>query len=289
VILSFFSLVDADVILPLPKTFIFSPQDIALIKKARAIILPSLCRSFYYWFCKQFAPVFPCMDTRFHFSGKAGHTFVFELAGVPYPPTKIFKGLAGLKARKAQGEELYTYPFVVKWHWGGGGAFVHLVNNEEELREVLLRFKSYKKRAPIFVIQPYIEHEQCDLRVVVIGSRFLTYWRCQETPGKFRSNVSKGAKIYYHLHPELEKKAVALTRQICRQTGINLAAFDVIFSTRHKTLLFLEINYGFGVQGIGGYQRFKQILNEEVQKWVHQVTFGCSEGEEKALKSSYTT
>jgi len=284
VIISFFSLVKADVILPLPKTFIFSPEDIALLKKAKAIILPPICKKYYYWFCKEIAPVFPSMDARFHFPGKVGNTFVFELAGVPYPPTKIFKGIEALKARMAKGEKLYPYPFVVKWQWGGGGAFVHLVENEKQLWEALFRFKGYKKREPMFVMQPYVEHDQCDLRVVVIGSRFLTYWRCQETPGEFRSNVSKGAKIYYHLNPELERKAINLTKQICKKTGINLAAFDIIFSSHDKTPLFLEINYGFGLQGIGGYQQYKQILNKEVQKWVHQVIYGYFEEEEKSPK-----
>ena len=283
-IVSFFSLVEANIVLPLPKTFMFSPEDIALLKQAKAIILPPICKKYYYWFCKEIAPVFPSMDARFHFPGKAGSTFVFELAGVPYPPTKIFKGIEALKARMAKGEKLYPYPFVVKWQWGGGGAFVYLVENEKQLWEALLRFKGYKKREPTFVMQPYVEHGQCDLRVVVIGSRFLTYWRCQEIKGEFRSNVSKGAKIYYHLDPELEQKAINLTKQICKKTGINLAAFDIIFSSHDKTPLFLEINYGFGLQGIGGYQQYKQILNEEVQRWVHQVIYGYSEEEEKCPK-----
>jgi ribosomal protein S6--L-glutamate ligase len=284
VILSFFPAVTADINLSLPKRFIFSAEEIALIKRAEAIILPPLCRGFYYWFCKKNAPVFPNVDTRFYFPGKAGHIFVFNLAGISYPPTKVFRGLEDFKQRHSQGEPIYPYPLVVKWHWGGGGAFVHLVKSENELEEVLTYFKRFKKRGTTFVVQPYIEHGHCDLRVVIIGSQFFTYWRCQESPDEFRNNVSRGAKIYYNLHPKLEKMAVGLTKQIYQKTGLNLAAFDIIFSTLDETPLFLEINYGFGLLGIGGYERYKGILNEEVQKWICGLTSLGGEREEMALR-----
>jgi len=269
-LLSFFSTVKADTFSSLPAAKLFSPQQITLMQQAKAIVLPPQCQSYHYWFCKRFAPVFPSLDTRFQFPGKVGHIFVFKWVGVPYPPTRIFTGLKDLQNRLAQGESLYPYPFIVKWNKGGGGAFVHLVHNEKELFSVLDVFKTFERKGPTFIIQPYIEHDNRDLRVVVIGTQFFTYWRCQQNPNEFRSNVGRGAKICYHLHPKLEQKAINLVKQVCRKTGINLAAFDLMFSEKEKTPLFLEINYGFGLLGIGGFQQFKAILNAEVQKWASQ-------------------
>ncbi|HDD45330.1 MAG TPA: ATP-grasp domain-containing protein [Candidatus Desulfofervidus auxilii] len=268
-ILSFYQMVKGDVSFRLPQGM-FSPEQISLMKQAKCIILPPICRSVHYWFCKKFAPVFPCMDTRFHFPGKVGHIFLFELAGIPYPPTKVYHGLEEFKKRQAEGEKLFEYPFVVKWSKGGGGVFVHLVKNKKELFYILEQFRGYEKKGPSFIIQPYIEHDHCDLRVVVIGNRFLTYWRCQQTPGEFRSNVSRGARIFYNLNPKLEQKAISLTKKLCQKTGINLAAMDIMFS-KDKKPFFLEINYGFGVHGLGGFQRYKEILNEEVKTWINSV------------------
>ena len=269
-ILSFWPTVKIGTSLNLPPVD-FSPEQIALIKKAKAIILPPQCKPFQYWFCQKFAPVFPCLATSFQFPGKVGHLFVFQLAQVPYPPTKVFSGIEDFQKKCARGEELYPYPLVVKWNRGGGGAFVYLVRDEIELYQAIKRLSCYEKAGPTFIVQPYIEHDKCDLRVVVIGNEFLTYWRCQQDPKEFRSNVGRGAKIIHHLYPDLEAEAVRLVKKVCQKTGINLAAFDIMFTAKEKAPLFLEINYGFGLTGIGGYACFKEILNREVKKWISQL------------------
>ncbi len=267
---SFWSAVKADYNFVLPSGF-FKPKQIEILKRAKAIVLPPSCKSFHYWFCKQVAPVFPFLDTYFHCPGKAGDLFVFQFAGVPCPPTKIFTGENDLEKRLEGGETLYPFPFILKWTKGGGGAFVYRIEKESELWDTLRKIRQYENSSPVFVIQPYIEHEPYDLRVVVIGERFLTYWRVQENHHEFRNNVGQGARIYRHLYPELEKEGVRLTRQLCFKTGINLAAIDIMFKAKDKKPLFLEINYKFGIKGIGGYASFKRFLNEEIERWFSQL------------------
>ena len=59
----------------------------------------------------------------------------------------------------------------------------------------------------------------------------------------------------------------------CRQTGIDLAAFDVIFSrdpavAAPDTPIFLEINYFFGRRGLGGSEGFYRLLAQGLADWL---------------------
>ena len=85
--------------------------------------------------------------------------------------------------------------------------------------------------------------------------------------------LSPGAVIDSEARPELQHKAVALVKQICQKTGINLAGFDVIFSTEDNdpNPLLLEINYFFGRKGLGGSEAYYRILLEEIQFWVARL------------------
>jgi ribosomal protein S6--L-glutamate ligase len=70
--------------------------------------------------------------------------------------------------------------------------------------------------------------------------------------------------------PTLQSKGVALVKQICHKTGINLAGLDVIFPAQVEDPdpMLLEINYFFGRKGLGGSEAYYRILLEEIQSWV---------------------
>ena len=76
--------------------------------------------------------------------------------------------------------------------------------------------------------------------------------------------------VVLEAEPELQHKAVALVKEICQKTGINLAGFDVIFKADNDTPepMLLEINYFFGRKGLGGSEAYYQILLEEIQSWL---------------------
>jgi ribosomal protein S6--L-glutamate ligase len=147
---------------------------------------------------------------------------------------------------------------------------VFLVTNGQELSgrlKILDDVDRYPTRR--FIAQQFIPHKGRDLRVVVVGNTMKAYWRCQQDPEEFRNNVGRGAVINDNLDPQLTTKGIHCVRDFCSKTGINLAAFDVLFDrTRTKPEpLLSEINFFFGRKGLGGSQRFYELLNKAVQEW----------------------
>ena len=69
--------------------------------------------------------------------------------------------------------------------------------------------------------------------------------------------------------------AEAAVSRLCRKTGINLAAFDILFTddadvAPPDTPIFLEINYFFGRQGIGGSEALYTLLRQAVREWLER-------------------
>ncbi len=122
---------------------------------------------------------------------------------------------------------------------------------------------------PFYREQEYIPSQNRDLRVAVIGQKMISYWRVQKDTEKFCSNLSKGAVIDRDSDPDLQAKGIDAVRAFCEKTGINLAGFDLLFS--HDESLFIEINYFFGRQGLGGSERFYDILTQEIGKWINSL------------------
>ena len=58
--------------------------------------------------------------------------------------------------------------------------------------------------------------------------------------------------------------------KIAEKTGINLAALDFVFplSEPEPRPHILEINYYFGRRGLGGSERFYQLLYGTVREWL---------------------
>jgi len=85
--------------------------------------------------------------------------------------------------------------------------------------------------------------------------------------------LSKGAVIDTESDPELQVAAISSVKGFCNMTGINLAGFDILFSqeSRNETLFFLEINYYFGRRGLGGSEKFYEILIAEIKKWIDSL------------------
>ncbi len=249
-------------------------EDLAAIKAADAVILPQGCYQSLYEMARANCPyVFPNYDTRFQYPGKIGQTKLFRKFKIAHPASEIYLNLASFHRQfgKRSSPDRLQFPLVFKMDWGGEGETVYLVNSSEDLDEILRKTAAFEKSGQSgFLLQEYIPCRNRSLRVVIIGQRVISYWRIQENDGGFYSNLGQGAVIDAEGDPEQQYKAVALVKQMCHKTGINLAGLDVIFSSENDDPgpLLLEINYFFGRKGLGGSEAYYRVLLEEIQAWI---------------------
>ena len=254
------------------------PEELAAIEAARAVILPQGCRESLYAMARQNCPhVFPNYDKRFEFPDKLGQARLFQHTGVPHPRTRIYDSIAAYYKAPPPTEPLadFTFPFVFKFDWGGEGDNVFLVTSSLDLEKLINKAISYEKTGQHgFLFQEYIPAQGRSLRVVVIHGSFFSYWRRQESPGDFYTNIKQGARLDPDDDPLLQEKAVAAATAFCGHSGINLAGFDFLFSETALKKgriepLFLEINYFFGRKGLGGSNAYYKILQQEIDRWIN--------------------
>ena len=245
------------------------------IQKARAIILPQTVEKELYCLCIQMCPlVFPNYDLRFKWEGKIGDTLVFWTYGVNHPHTMIFPRVETLQGDHPDMEhrvpDLPPFPFVLKGAHGGEGRQVWLIENDAELAaglQTLLQLELNGRCG--FVIQEYLPGLERDLRVVVVGTQVLSYWRNAQG---FLHNVSRGGEIDAASDTDLQAAGRHKVAEFCRQSGINLAAFDLVFPHDDGEPVFLEINYTFGRTGLGGSENFYALLQGAVDQWLADIS-----------------
>ena len=241
------------------------------IQKARAIILPQTVEKELYHLCKKLCPhVFPDYDLRFQWEGKVGDTLAFWAFNIKHPHTLIFPKVETLLGDHPHMDhkipELPEFPFVLKGAQGGEGAQVWLIKSSIDLEERLQTLLQYELQGSSgFIIQEYLPSLERDLRVVVIGSQIVSYWR--KAPGFFH-NIAQGGEVDAESDPELQAIGREKVRQFCQWSNINLAAFDLVFSSEREEPIFLEINYTFGRTGLGGSEKFYNLLRDVVEQWL---------------------
>ena len=250
------------------------------IKAARAVILPQGCRESLYVMARENCSyVFPNYDKRFEYPNKIGQTRLFKTTSAPHPQTETFRSVAEFRVAYAgpQTAQLVHYPLVFKFDWGGEGDNVFLLNNARQMDIAINRAVSYEKTGQYgFLLQEFIPSRGQSLRVVVIHSALIAYWRMQPNPDAFYTNLKKGARIETADAPLLQDIAKKAVRVFCGKTHINLAGFDFLFSENSLQKgriepLFLEINYFFGRKGLGGSEAYYKILQREIDSWVQSV------------------
>ncbi len=252
-------------------------DDLAAIKAADAVILPQGCyQSLYEMAHNNYGHVFPNFDSRFKYAGKIGQARLFREKNVPHPRTETHLNLDAFARHYGYfpAKPAFSFPFVFKFDWGGEGHQVYLIKSAPEFKNILQIAGNFEDSGHKgFIIQEYIHSNNRSLRVVVIGQTVISYWRVQSNNQSFYTNLAKGAVIDTDADPDLQEMAVKSVKAFCSRTGINLAGFDLLFSSRAKvkTPLFLEINYFFGRQGLGGSEKFYDILIKEIMKWIESL------------------
>jgi ribosomal protein S6--L-glutamate ligase len=249
-------------------------EDLAAIRAADAVILPQGCyRSLYEMVRKNCPQVFPNYDARFMYPGKINQIKLFRKLKVNHPESEIFPEIASYQKKYKAGriKKSFKFPLVFKFDWGGEGETVYLIDSAEDLHSTLKKAAEYENSGQTgFILQKYIPSNSRILRVVIVGRRVISYWRIQENRDNFHSNLAKGAIIDSQSRPDLQQTGIALIENLCQNTGINLAGFDVIFSSENDNSdpMLLEINYFFGRKGLGGSENYYRMLLKEIRAWL---------------------
>ena len=255
-------------------------SDLEAIKAADAVLLPQGCQQALWEMATANCPnIFPNYQARFNYPGKIGQTRLFRETGVSHPKTETFANMAAFVDRYGDmpGKAGFDFPFVAKFDWGGEGENVSCLETEEHFQNFQLQAIRYERTGQCgFLLQELIPAQGRVLRVTVIGHNIVSYWRMQDDTSAFYANISKGAKIDADSNPDLQAAGVMTTRYFCQKNRINLAGFDFLFSSDALAdgvvePLFLEINYFFGRKGLGGSERYYELLQAAIQKWVDDL------------------
>jgi ribosomal protein S6--L-glutamate ligase len=258
---------DAQIILADRK---LSAEDRRLIQSADAIILPQTCSLALYKACANSkAHVFPDYELRFKYAGKVGQSSLFEKLEIPHPATERWPSVKKFRDHlKAENGPPHEMPFFLKADKSHEGDGVFFVTDRKSLDTALARLE--KTGSDSFISQKLIRCQGNVLRTVVLHKRIITYWK-REDHGII-STVSHGARVDRKWKPALQEKGRAQARWICEKTGINLAAFDLVFNLDHPDPqpFILEINYYFGRKGLGGSLRYYRLLLNAIQEWLKE-------------------
>jgi len=248
--------------------------DIKAIKRADAVLLPQGCSLNLYSLVKKHCPrVFPNYDARFQFSGKNAQISLFDHTNTPYPEsicfssTRQFYKTYGNPPRSIP----FSFPFVFKFDWGGEGDTVFLIQNRIQLETILQKASLFERTGQNgFMLQAFIPCGNRTLRVTVIGSRYISYWRTHPDPNAFGNSLSFGGRIEPDSDLHLQEKGIYLSKHFCSSAKINLAGMDFLFNSSQTPPdpFMIEINYFFGRKGLGGSKKFYGILEKEVKFWI---------------------
>ncbi|MFH0845222.1 MAG: hypothetical protein V1930_07070 [Pseudomonadota bacterium] len=253
-------------------------DDLTLIQKAEAIILPQSCSPGLYKACtNSSARIFPDYRIRFKYPGKIGQTALFERLKCPHPVTTIWSSVAQFVGAYTVAKTFpHEIPFLMKGNEGHEGEGIYFIPDRDALNSCLENLLALEnKGAPGFISQEFIKNGGNVLRTVIIGSTIITYWKRSEAPGQMITTISQGARIDKSWKTELQKKGREITEKISATTGINLAAFDFIFPPSQPVPqpLILEINYYFGRRGLGGSIQFYHLLYDAIRGWLRENGF----------------
>jgi len=273
-IISFHPCFDADAQVVLGSRSV-NKEDLDLIKRAQAVILPQARPRELFEACSDAGVLlFPNYDVRFKYPGKIGQSRLFEELGCTFPETLRWLGVNRFKKTFPNAEDFpHELPFLIKDDKAHEAEGVFFVEDSQSL-SASLDFLGRREKSGLsgFITQAYIPSDGNVLRTVIIGKKIISYWKRPAKPGQVITTISRGAVIDHQWHPELQEKGRSEVRTLAGKTGINLAAVDFIFPIFEKEPrpLFLEINYYFGRRGLGGSEKYYQLLHQAIRDWMEE-------------------
>ncbi len=185
------------------------------------------------------------------------------------------------------------YPIVSKLTAGSGSWGVHLIKNKTEARRFIRKvfgmgkstYWSYIKQKDYVYFQPLLEDVKFDLRIIVVGNKFLGYYR-MKPDDDFRAS---GAGLF--VKKELPEEAMLLAKEVNEKFNSDMIAVDMIKSEKTnkffviETSIFIQVDTAQQLQinKIPGYYQFENdkfafvenkvwlqelVLHEIMKKWI---------------------
>jgi ribosomal protein S6--L-glutamate ligase len=253
-------------------------DDFALIREAGAIILPQSCTLELYESCRNSSAIlFPDYRARFKYPGKVGQSLLFKELKCPHPETTRWPSVEKFRKAYLKTEDFpHEIPFLLKADKSHEGEGIYLVGDRRALESSLENLRRLEKSGSSgFVSQDLIPSGGNVLRVVIVGRRMIAYWKRPEKPGQTITTIGRGAKIDKDWKADLQEKGKIWAQEFSVATGINLAALDFVFRLARPDPqpLFLEVNYYFGRQGLGGSLNYYGLLYDALREWLTEKGF----------------
>ncbi|MEX2176643.1 MAG: RimK family alpha-L-glutamate ligase [Pirellulaceae bacterium] len=148
---------------------------------------------------------------------------------------------------------------VVKPLFGSEGRGITRLNDEAL---ALRAFKMLAQLGAVLYVQEYIEHEGCDLRLLVVGQQVLGMRR--RNPLDWRTNISRGAKAEAFAP---EAALLEMAHRAAAAVGAPLAGVDLL-PGRDGRLYTLEVN------AVPGWKGLAKALNVDVARLVLDFVAG---------------
>jgi glutathione synthase/RimK-type ligase-like ATP-grasp enzyme len=219
-------------------------------------------------------PVFPDLNSSWHFEDKVGQYCFFSAAGIPMPATRVYWS----RHQAEQFCDTATYPFVLKLATGYQGSNVRLVRNRDDaqyyiekmfgpgaaslaygpaspfrllLRRLRAASETLRGRNPngstaqvelqygYFLVQEFLPGNDFDVRVTVTGDRAFVFRRFNR-PNDFRASGS--GRIDWNPR-EVGEDAVRLAYRVARQLQAQTVAVDVLRRATKPVIGELTLSY----------------------------------------------
>ena len=171
-------------------------HDLRHIEAAEVIILPQYCNSELYRACKSSsAQIFPNYDARFEYPGKIGQSLLFKKYECPHPETQQWASVRTFtEAYEGERDFAHRMPFLIKGDQAHEAEGIYTITDRGALEaslEDLERLEGMGSSG--FISQQLIRAEGNVLRVVIIGSRTISYWKRARETGQMITTISRGA------------------------------------------------------------------------------------------------
>lgn len=131
-------------------------------------------------------------------------------------------------------EERYGYPMVIKESFGSSGNGIHLVQDRDELKGMMMRLRGRK-----YLVQRFIDTSIGeDLRVIVIGGKAIG-GMIRHSDSDFRSNAALGGKTVPYDVPDVSR---AISEKVSDLLGLDYCGIDLLKDGSGEYTIVCEVN-----------------------------------------------